>query len=92
MPDAENLRLPHVSRFVPYPVAQEVPGEGHQLKLQPGLVICVQSPCPVSLSVLQKALTLSLHLNPMACPLCGRMWARVRPALRLTSLLRLDTG
>ena len=41
MPDAENLRLPHVSRFVPYPVAQEVPGEGHQLKLQPGLVIRV---------------------------------------------------
>ena len=92
MPDAENLRLPQVSRFVPYPVAREVPGEGHQLKLQPGPVICVQSPCPVSLSVLQKALTLSLHLNPMACPLSGRMWARVRPALRLTSLLRLDTG
>ena len=52
----------------------------------------MSSPCPVSLSVLQRALTLSLHLNPMTCPLCGRMWARVRPALRLTSLLRLDTG
>lgn len=60
MLDAENLRLPRVSRLVPYLVAREVPGEGPQLKLKPGPVICVQSPCPVSLSVLQKA-----PLNPL---------------------------
>lgn len=64
----------------------EVPGEGHYSKLQPGPVICVQSPCPVSFLVLQKALNPlpSFESHDMSSL---RMWARVRPALRLTLLL-----